>query len=168
MTASLSSSIQIGEFVLAALKPFNRLHKKRVEQASFIVLKSPTFPRFWWRLALFRTQVKLQGSLLDHIRRNWLGRFSKGLIPTLAATHRQEPCWPHDQLSRASRRSLTKSNEGTRCRKSRNDFKSLPGRSKRRMRYALTPYELVRCSRSPEHDSHQTVNAASGEPNRRR
>ena len=34
MTASLSSSIQIGEFVLAALKPFNRLHKKRVEQAS--------------------------------------------------------------------------------------------------------------------------------------
>ena len=36
MTASLSSSIQIGEFVLAALKPFNRLHKKRVEQASFM------------------------------------------------------------------------------------------------------------------------------------
>lgn len=44
MTASLSSSIQIGEFVLAALKPFNRLHKKRVEQASFIVLKSPDIP----------------------------------------------------------------------------------------------------------------------------
>lgn len=44
MTASLSSSIQIGEFVLSALKPFNKLHKSKVEQASFIVLKSPDIP----------------------------------------------------------------------------------------------------------------------------
>ena len=44
MTASLSSSILIGESVLSALKPFNKLHKSKVEQASFIVLKSPDIP----------------------------------------------------------------------------------------------------------------------------
>lgn len=44
MTASLSSSLEMGEQVLKHIKPVNRLHKKRVEQAAFIVLKSPDIP----------------------------------------------------------------------------------------------------------------------------
>lgn len=44
ITASLSSSLAMGREVLGAIKPINRLHKKRVEQASFAVLKSPDIP----------------------------------------------------------------------------------------------------------------------------
>jgi len=44
MTASLSSSLEMGDSVLKHIKPVNRLHKKSVEQASFAVLKSPDIP----------------------------------------------------------------------------------------------------------------------------
>lgn len=44
MTASLSSSLDMGEQVLTHIEPVNRLHKKQVEQAAFIVLKSPDIP----------------------------------------------------------------------------------------------------------------------------
>ena len=44
MTASLSASLEMGEEVLKHIKPVNRLHKKRVEQAAFAVLKSPDIP----------------------------------------------------------------------------------------------------------------------------
>ncbi len=44
MTASLSSSLEMGAQVIKHIKPINRLHKKRVEQAAFAVLKSPDIP----------------------------------------------------------------------------------------------------------------------------
>ena len=44
MTASLGASLEMGQAVLDAIAPINKLHKKRVEQASFIVLKSPDIP----------------------------------------------------------------------------------------------------------------------------
>ena len=44
MTRSLSASLDMGQEVLSAIKPLNRLHKKQVEQASFLVLKSPDIP----------------------------------------------------------------------------------------------------------------------------
>jgi len=44
ITASLSSSLEMGGRVLSAIGPINRLHKKQVEQASFAVLKSPDVP----------------------------------------------------------------------------------------------------------------------------
>jgi N-acetylmuramoyl-L-alanine amidase len=40
----LSASLDMGQEVLSAIKPLNRLHKKQVEQASFLVLKSPDIP----------------------------------------------------------------------------------------------------------------------------
>ena len=42
--ASLSASLEIGEKILGQISRFNKLHKKRVEQASFVVLKSPEIP----------------------------------------------------------------------------------------------------------------------------
>ena len=42
--ASLSSSLEIGEKILGQISRFNNLHKTRVEQASFVVLKSPEIP----------------------------------------------------------------------------------------------------------------------------
>ena len=44
MTASLSASLEMGEAILLGLKPISRLHKKNVEQAAFLVLKSPDIP----------------------------------------------------------------------------------------------------------------------------
>ena len=44
MTATLDSSLGIGDSVLKAMGKVTRLHKRRVEQARFVVLKSPDIP----------------------------------------------------------------------------------------------------------------------------
>jgi N-acetylmuramoyl-L-alanine amidase len=44
MTATLSSSLQVGEQVLKSMDSVARLHKSHVEQAGFAVLKSPDVP----------------------------------------------------------------------------------------------------------------------------
>jgi N-acetylmuramoyl-L-alanine amidase len=44
MTASLSSSLNVGNKVLSNMGRVTPLHKKRVEQAGFMVLKSPDIP----------------------------------------------------------------------------------------------------------------------------
>ena len=42
--ASLSASLEIGGKILGQISQFNKLHKRRVEQGSFVVLKSPEIP----------------------------------------------------------------------------------------------------------------------------
>ena len=44
MTASLSSSLDVGQKVLSQMGNVTPLHKRRVEQAGFMVLKSPDIP----------------------------------------------------------------------------------------------------------------------------
>ncbi len=44
ITASLAASLEMGESVLRSMKSVSRLHKTRVEQAGFAVLKSPDIP----------------------------------------------------------------------------------------------------------------------------
>ena len=44
MTATLSSSLDAGDYVLQNMGSVARLHKKKVEQAGFLVLKSPDIP----------------------------------------------------------------------------------------------------------------------------
>ena len=44
MTSTLSSSLEVGDKVLKNIGTINRLHKKNVEQAAFVVLKSPDIP----------------------------------------------------------------------------------------------------------------------------
>ncbi|GLZ25349.1 N-acetylmuramoyl-L-alanine amidase [Stutzerimonas stutzeri] len=44
MTASLSSSLNVGQKVLSNMGRITPLHKRRVEQAGFMVLKSPDIP----------------------------------------------------------------------------------------------------------------------------
>ncbi|MDG9925581.1 MULTISPECIES: N-acetylmuramoyl-L-alanine amidase [unclassified Pseudomonas] len=44
MTASLSSSLNVGQKVLSNMGSITSLHKRRVEQAGFMVLKSPDIP----------------------------------------------------------------------------------------------------------------------------
>lgn len=44
MTASMKSSLGVGDHVLQSMGGIGKLHKKRVEQAGFVVLKSPDIP----------------------------------------------------------------------------------------------------------------------------
>ena len=44
MTSTLSSSLEVGDRVLKNMGLINDLHKKQVEQAAFVVLKSPDIP----------------------------------------------------------------------------------------------------------------------------
>ncbi|MGR3983762.1 MAG: N-acetylmuramoyl-L-alanine amidase, partial [Gammaproteobacteria bacterium] len=44
MSATVNISLSLGRDVLAQLKKIGRLHSKRVEQAGFVVLKSPDIP----------------------------------------------------------------------------------------------------------------------------
>ncbi|PKM31888.1 MAG: N-acetylmuramoyl-L-alanine amidase [Gammaproteobacteria bacterium HGW-Gammaproteobacteria-11] len=44
MTATLSASLDVGQQVLASIGRITPLHKRRVEQAGFMVLKSPDIP----------------------------------------------------------------------------------------------------------------------------
>src|SRR5690606_6759836 len=44
MTASLNASLAIGDQVLQSMGAIAKLHKPRVEQAAFVVLKSPDIP----------------------------------------------------------------------------------------------------------------------------
>lgn len=43
-TASVRDSLQVGSFILSSLNKVNRLHHRHVEQAAFVVLKSPDIP----------------------------------------------------------------------------------------------------------------------------
>ena len=44
MTATLNSSLEVGKSVLGSIGGMARLHKRHVEQAGFVVLKSPDIP----------------------------------------------------------------------------------------------------------------------------
>lgn len=44
MTHSISASLKMGQDVLQAIKPISKLHQQHVEQAAFVVLKSPDIP----------------------------------------------------------------------------------------------------------------------------
>ncbi len=44
MTATLTNSLQVGDYVLKNMGKISQLHKKHVEQAGFAVLKSPDVP----------------------------------------------------------------------------------------------------------------------------
>ena len=44
MSATINDSVKVAELVLNKLGQINRLHKKTVEQAGFVVLKSPDIP----------------------------------------------------------------------------------------------------------------------------
>ncbi|MFW5825060.1 MAG: N-acetylmuramoyl-L-alanine amidase [Marinobacter sp.] len=44
MTASINASVGVGDYILSKLGQVTKLHKRSVEQAAFVVLKSPDIP----------------------------------------------------------------------------------------------------------------------------
>lgn len=79
-TATIASSLDLGSSVLGALKRIGGVHKPRVEQAGFVVLKSPDIPSILVETAFIsnpqeerklrdaRHQQKLASAIMDGIR----------------------------------------------------------------------------------------------------
>lgn len=96
-TASLEASIDVAERVLQGLKQIGSLHKRRVESATFAVLKSPDIPSILVETAYIsnpdeerrlRTsdyQQRIAGAILDGLRGYFTDRAPEG---TLLASRR--------------------------------------------------------------------------------
>ncbi|OUS10507.1 N-acetylmuramoyl-L-alanine amidase [Gammaproteobacteria bacterium 53_120_T64] len=92
MTATLESSLGVGTQVLRALDGVARLHKKRVEQAGFVVLKSPDIPSILVetgfisnpkearRLAQPAYQQKIAGAIFSGVKRYFQGKPPAGTL----------------------------------------------------------------------------------------
>jgi len=83
MTATLNHSLHLGSQVLTAMGGVNKLHKDRVEQAGFVVLKSPDLPSILVetgfisnpqearRLADGSHQRRLAGAIFNGVKRHF-------------------------------------------------------------------------------------------------
>ena len=76
MTASLSSSLNVGQKVLSNMGRITPLHKRRVEQAGFMVLKSPDIPSIWSRPASSPIRRKPRNCRHPVINRRWRAPFT--------------------------------------------------------------------------------------------
>ena len=93
-TAQINDSLKLGSNLLGEIKRVGKLHKPRVEQASFAVLKAPDIPSVWVEAAFISNpseEAKLnsdayQEQLADALMRGILGYFAKN--PPLARTRR--------------------------------------------------------------------------------
>jgi len=70
-TAQINDSLKLGGAMLGEIGNVGKLHKPRVEQAGFAVLKAPTFPAFWWRLPSSATPTKRPSCAARPTRCNW-------------------------------------------------------------------------------------------------
>jgi N-acetylmuramoyl-L-alanine amidase len=93
-TAQINDSLKLGSNLLGEIKRVGKLHKPRVEQASFAVLKAPDIPSVLVEAAFISNpseEAKLnsdayQEQLADALMRGILGYFAKN--PPLARTRR--------------------------------------------------------------------------------
>ncbi len=72
-TASLEASLEVGETVLSGLKRVGNVHKKHVESAAFVVLKSPDIPSILVETA-FISNPDEERKLLSTSHQNKLAR----------------------------------------------------------------------------------------------
>jgi N-acetylmuramoyl-L-alanine amidase len=93
-TAQINDSLKLGSKLLGEIKRVGKLHKARVEQASFAVLKAPDIPSVLVEAAFISNpseEAKLnsdtyQEQLADALMRGILGYFAKN--PPLARSRR--------------------------------------------------------------------------------
>ena len=97
-TATLDHSLRLGRSVLRELGQVNALHKARVEQASFAVLKAPDVPSILVETA-FISNPEEEKRLNDEAYQDRLARALLGGIRQYIAKH---PPRPHGPLADAS------------------------------------------------------------------
>ncbi|MDH5183132.1 MAG: N-acetylmuramoyl-L-alanine amidase [Gammaproteobacteria bacterium] len=102
-TASIEASLDVGQNVLAELKGVGKVHKHRVEQAGFVVLKSPDVPSILVETAFIsnpdeerklktsKHQTKLATAVMTGVR----GYFSKNPPPGSLLAMRNAPKQAH-------------------------------------------------------------------------
>lgn len=102
-TASIEASLDVGQNVLAELKGIGKVHKRRVEQAGFVVLKSPDVPSILVETAFISNpdeerklktshhQTKLAKAVMTGVR----GYFSKNPPPGTLLAMRNTPKQAH-------------------------------------------------------------------------
>ncbi|TQV72740.1 AMIN domain-containing protein [Exilibacterium tricleocarpae] len=79
MTATLNSSLQVGEQVLDSMGKVARLHKPRVEQAGFVVLKSPDVPSILVETGFISNPGEAKKLASSHYRRQMAKSIFKGI-----------------------------------------------------------------------------------------
>ncbi len=87
MTASLSVSLELGQKVLNSMGGVSRLHKRKVEQAGFAVLKSPDIPSLLVETGFLsnpREAKKLKSS-------RYQGKMAKAIFTGIKAYFQQSP-----------------------------------------------------------------------------
>ena len=94
MTASLSSSLNVGQKVLSNMGRITPLHKRRVEQAGFMVLKSPDIPRSWSRPASSPIRRKPRNCRHPVINRRWRAPFTVACGSSSTRIRRRGPTLP--------------------------------------------------------------------------
>lgn len=98
MTASLKSSLSVGDEVLQAMGQFSHLHKRNVEQAGFVVLKSPDIPSILVETGFISNPVEArklsspeyQKQMARAIARGVMGHFSDQPPPGTLVAWRKE------------------------------------------------------------------------------
>jgi len=78
-TATIEASYKVADKVLAALKPLGKLHKKEVQQARFVVLKSPDIPSMLIESAFISNPKEERRLLSSHHQKAFAGAVLKGL-----------------------------------------------------------------------------------------
>ncbi|MEW6354455.1 MAG: N-acetylmuramoyl-L-alanine amidase [Pseudomonadota bacterium] len=98
-TATIEASLDVGANVLEALKQLGHVHKPRVEQAGFVVLKSPDIPSILVETAFIsnpREEAKLrdarhQQTLAQAIMNGIYAYFTKHPLPGSILAEREPP-----------------------------------------------------------------------------
>lgn len=109
---TIEASLELGSLVLSEIKGLGKVHKRRVGQAGFAVLKSPDIPSILVETAFISNpdeernlrdpghQQKMAASIMDGIR----GYFARNSVPGTRLANRRHVISRGDTLSEIARR----------------------------------------------------------------
>ena len=82
-SASIESSLSVAKTILSSLAKLNRLHSKRVEQAGFVVLKSPDIPSLLVETAFLSNSEEEKKLKSKRFREKVAKSIAKGIISSI-------------------------------------------------------------------------------------
>ena len=97
MNATINDSVKVAEFVLQEIGQINHLHKKTVEQAGFVVLKSPDIPSILVETA-FITNPHEEKKLINH---NYQNKMANAIFSGIRNYFATNPALARNDMARA-------------------------------------------------------------------